>query len=59
MSTKSLILATDELAICFQNEAQTFLDRSGRWNDVNFAAKTAVAEYIANQKGFTLYKTQK
>ena len=49
-------LATADEAKTIMEEAEKWYSTTIMWSSAGFAAKTAVAEYIANQRGLTLYE---
>lgn len=52
---KPLILVSEEEAEKYLNVAKNFLKQHTMYADGHFAAKTAIAEYLASLDGKTLY----
>ena len=56
---KIFVLAPDEVANECQRKAGMWMagPAGGMFNDVRSVARSAVAEYLANEKGFTMYSS--
>lgn len=51
-------LTTDKEAVQYFAAAQTWIATKAIFRDAKFVATSAVAEYIANQNGHTLYPSE-